>query len=339
MIDYLGHISHALRATVFHSPTTYSWLGQCSPRLSPTVKRLLTAKTARNYLLHQLRARLYVDFYTRGGAASSPSAGEWTPDPGLGQGDQFSEALSAANSGLGSWESNWDVRSSTTDEVIVHRAGLTLWVRPEDCEAASGGPVTPGVPVRLRLPKEMLGISPGYYMGLGNRGIDSEPLETTVRFYWNLCSRGAAPFLHAVTHRLNRAGLPFHVKVLDDWTRFIRCDAAVVYVPKGAYQDVAALLSEVYCEVSSYLKPETPVFTKPLAPGVGLAEDPGQSESFGQHRCRLLAEGMVRSHERGARSIKKRLQVVAECFEEAGIPLKTPYLNVNSCDDYQVMVS
>ena len=147
------------------------------------------------------------------------------------------------------------------------------------------------------------------------------------------------PFLHAVTTRLNRSELPFSIKVLDDPSRFTRCDAAVLYVEKETYLEVVNQLCAVYREVAHFLKPETPVFTKSLAPGVGLAEDPGRSESFGQHRCRLLAEGAVRCHEQGVRSLEMRLRVVAGCFEEEGVSLGTPYLNPNSHDDYPFEVS
>jgi hypothetical protein len=171
-------------------------------------------------------------------------------------------------------------------------------------------------------------------MCLGDFGTDSAPPGPTVRFYWNLGPDGAGPFLRAAAGGLNRARLPFKIKVLDDPGQFDRCDSAVVYVPKAACREAAGLLAGVYWGVSPHLKPETPVFTKRLAPGVGLAEDPGRSESFGQHRCRLLAEGMVRSHERGTRSLDERLRIVAECFEEEGLSLTTPYLNPRSTDPY-----
>ncbi len=77
-----------------------------------------------------------------------------------------------------------------------------------------------------------------------------------------------------------------------------------------------------------------PVFTKPMAPGIGLAEDPGTEESFGQNRCRLLAEGMIRAYEQRARSLDRRLQILAESYAGAGISLTHPYLNRNSTDGY-----
>ena len=332
MIDYSSHVKNALEATVFHSPTTFSWNGQSSPRIPSSVKRHLSARSARDFLLYHLRSRLYVDFYLRGGAP--PSLSIWTDDFGDTRRIQFGSELSAANSGGGCWEGAWHVISASPTEVIVRRGGLAIWVRPEDCRAPAGGTVCQGSQVALRLPKEMLGVSPGYYMCLGDSGADSAQSEASVRIYWNLTSAGAEPFVRKVTRTLNGAQLPFKMKVLTDPTRFDRCDSAVVYLPKNTFKEAAGFLDEVRREISHHLKPETPVFTKRLAPGIGLAEDPARSESFGQHRCRLLADGMVRAHEQRARSLEQRWRVVNECFESHGHSLTTPYLNPGSFDIY-----
>jgi hypothetical protein len=64
--SYHEQVEAAIRATVFHSPTTYSWFGKLSQRLPSTVKRALTPQTARNYLLFILQSQLYSDFYCQG---------------------------------------------------------------------------------------------------------------------------------------------------------------------------------------------------------------------------------------------------------------------------------
>ena len=66
--------------------------------------------------------------------------------------------------------------------------------------------------------------------------------------------------------------------------------------------------------------------TLPLAPGVAFAEDPGGGESFGEHRCLLLAEAVVTAAERGLGGAEDRLEVVRERFAEAGTTLDAPYL-------------
>jgi hypothetical protein len=192
--------------------------------------------------------------------------------------------------------------------------------------------------VRLRFPKEWLGMSPGFYMALSDQEMPYDHAKPLVRLYWNLTAEGAVSFVRLTTSMLNRAHLPFKLKVLHDPGHFTRCDAAVVYVFKDDYPAVADMLGRIYPEVASCVKLSTPAFTKPLAPGVGLAEDPRQAESFGQHHCRLLADGIIRAYEHGLQALDERLHVVANCFAAAGISLHTPYLNPGSSDDYTFQV-
>jgi HopA1 effector protein family len=192
----------------------------------------------------------------------------------------------------------------------------------------------PGSKLWLYVPKELVGISPGYYMALSNQAINPDEAKGIVRLYWNLRAEGAEPFVRDATRLLNEAGLFFKLKVLSDPRSYMRCDAAVVYVCQDDYLPVAEILSGIYPQVARYLKPSVPMFTKLLAPGVGLAEDPGQAESFGQHRCRLLAESMIRAFEEGARTLDDRLRIATDCYASAGIRLSHPYLNPKSSDVY-----
>jgi lantibiotic modifying enzyme len=137
---------------------------------------------------------------------------------------------------------------------------------------------------------------------------------------------------------LNTAGLPFRLKVLNDPALFTRRDAGVVYVRRTDYRVAAELLGRVYAEVSIHLRPGTPVFTKPLAPGVGLAEDPGGGESFGRNRCHLLADGLIIASEQGKKALGLRLQTVADRFAGEGINLAEPFLNPGSVDDYEFIL-
>jgi hypothetical protein len=332
---YDQQVRMVIQATVFHSATRYSWFGEASPQLPVRIKRALTPNTARSYLLHQLQSQLYSDFYLRGFAGSKA----WeTVDTALGRAP-FVAALSVANMGSGYCDSGWEVRASAEREVIVRRDGLELWVRPEDCSVPGDGPITTGMRLRLRFPKEFLSISPGFYLALSDQELKYDNTQPLVRLYWNLTAEGAVPFVRAATARLNRAQLAFKLKVLNHPSLFTRCDAAVVYLLKSDYPAVASVLGCVYPEVSPYLKPGTPALTKPVAPGVGFVEDPGREESFGQHRCRIIADGMIRAYEQGAKSIDERGQIVINRFAEEGICLNSPYLNPGSSDDYKFQVA
>ncbi len=299
MSAYEQRVRDAINATSFHWPGNYSWFGRMGPRLPQRVRKSLTLKSARAYLLYNLQSQLYGDFYLCGYA--SPM--RWETVGSVANRTLFIDALSAANAGNGYWEAGWTIRALTPDKIVVHKGGLELTVAPED---------------------------PGFYMASGDRELRHDGSRPLIRLYWNLTSGGAARFVRVTTSVFNVAGLPFRLKVLDDPSRFTRCDAAVVYLCRDDFAGATGSVKRVHTDVGGYLKPLTPVFTRTLAPGLGFAEDPGEEESFGQHRCRLLADAMVRGYERGAASIAERLQVAIERFTEDGISLEEPYLNRGS---------
>ena len=331
MSDYRRQIEEAIQAIVLHSPTEYSWFGKRLTQLPSNVKRSLTSETARQYLLFNLQLQLYCDFYCRGFA--SP-AGEMAAAVPPASSTPFVDQLSAANYGKGSLENGWEVSATREGEVIVQKRGLELCVRPEDCLVPHGDVIAAGRRLSLRFPKELLSISPGFYLARGDNELTEDSLQETVRFYWNLTPDGAVCWMKQATFRLNKAGVPFNLKVLNDRYGYSRCDAAVLYIRKSTYHDVAKILGEIYRDLSAHLKEATVAFAKVLAPGLGLAEEPGQQFSFGEHRCRLLADGIIRAYDRGKKSLGDKYQVVAERFAEDGIDLEKPFLNPGSSDDY-----
>ncbi len=329
MTDYHAQCKLAVEATEFYTPAGYSCFGRQSGRLPRRVQNAMTPQTSRAYLLSQLGAHLYTGFYVCGGAPSTAWCEEAvSPVPG------FVERLSAANTGNGCWDAGWQVSLVESGKALVCKNGLSLLVERERCRPYGDGPIEVGARVRLQLPKELLGISPGYYFALSDREGPLEERSRQVRLYWNLRADGAEAFLHTATRLLNEAHVFFKLKVLNDATSYTRCDAAVAYVSRDDFPSMAGILRRVYAEVCRYLKPDVPAFTKPLARGVGLAEDPGQGESFGQNRCRLLAEGLIRAQEQRVRSLDARLQVVLDCYAAAGVRVDQPYLNAGSADDY-----
>jgi hypothetical protein len=315
---YESQLTSAIRAVVVRSPTTYSWFGQSSPRLPARVERALTASTARNHLVHTLGSKLYRDFFVKGRAA--PSGWETRSSP-AGRGP-FVAGMSAANTGSGYWADGWTVRERGDDgTAVVERSGLKLTVTSGDCSE----PPEPGRVVSLRFPKELRSMSPGYYVACGDRLPADRSPHVLIRLYWNLRESGAVPFVRLATSRLNGAGVPFRLKVVNDPQGFTRCDAAVVYLLDPDFVGARDLIDALYKEVSPHLDPMTPALTRRLAPGLGFAEDPGGDESFGQCRCRLLAEGIVRAYEHRARRIDDRLALVAARFAEDGVDLDEPY--------------
>jgi hypothetical protein len=284
-------------------------------------------------LHYQIQTRLYSDFYCKGFAT-----------PG---GDQhntlrrtpttpFIEALSAANGGTGARERGWSVVNVAGDVVTVTRDGLRVWVRRKDTYADAAEILSPGQLRAVRFPKELLKLSPGFYLALGNEGLAFEAGGVLVRFYWNLRAEDAPTLIKRATQLLNDDQIPFRLKVVNDPTHYDRCDAGVLYIQRADYEQVLPAVRRILVELGANLKKATPVFTKVLAPGLGLAEEPAMSgDSFGMDRCRLLAEAILRIDERGVAGATDRLAVIEKVFAGDGISLAAPYLNPGSPDGYR----
>jgi HopA1 effector protein family len=330
MPDPIRSIRQIVGEVVFHSSTSFSCNGRRCVRLAPRVKRAMTEKTARHYLRYQLQSHLYGDFYIRGGAKSAQWGSRQSPADSV----SFVGALSAANTGTGCRENGWEVISSSADETAVRKDGLTVIVRPDACIRPDSATLQPGLPVCLSLPRERKNLSPGYYMALSNQGDMSSDALPLVRFYCNLKKECAALFISHFTSLLNDSDIFFRLKVLNNPSAYSRCDAGVLYFCKADYPKIYAIVYDVYRKIVSCLKPEIPVFTKFIAPGIGLAEDPGGQESFGQHRCGILADALISSYERGVRTLDGELEIIKEHFAAKGIHLGMPYLNPGSADIY-----
>ena len=74
-------------------------------------------------------------------------------------------------------------------------------------------------------------------------------------------------------------------------------------------------------------------FTYPQAPGVGLAEEPSCGRlSFGQHRSRLVAEGLVSAADDAAVSAADRTQATVARFRADGLDELRPYRHTPELD-------
>jgi hypothetical protein len=343
---YREQLASAVQATSLDGPTTYSWFGDRVPPPPAHIRRALSPRTARAYLLFALQAHLYRDFYCHGVALPAPRLPWYGALVGGALGaTPFQRLLSAANAGHGCREVGHTIRAVAEGRALVDRDGLEVWAQLEDYEPVEGEALMPGAQVVLRLPKELLGASPGYYLALGDAPLESVARPTSdgapdaasriVRVYWHLMASGAVPFLRRATRALNAAGLPFRLKVLNDPDAFTRCDAAVLYLRRRDYIACAEALRRIYHATASTLRPSVPAFTKPLVPGVGLAEGPAGGESFGLHRCLLVAEGMLRAHEAGRTALEERLDIVASCLATAGVRPDAPFLDPGAIDTYE----
>lgn len=322
--EIVKQISDIVVATTILSRTKFVIAGQSSPSISSQVERAMLPETARKFLIYSLQQKLYAHYYStipRIRAVRPPAVDS-----------AFVEALSEANAGSGHWEAGWEViRTEGTGLVVASKNDLTLWLGPNDYETDFSA-LSAGVKVRVRFGKERRGISPGFYLALGNSS--SELKKDVLRFYWNIRSSGAIRLVSSITSLLNKRQIAFQFKIVNSLTFFGRRDAAVLYVAREDYQAATKALSPIYQKVRRHMNQDVPLFTKKMEPGLGFAEDPNTGESFGEQRTRLLAEALSRAYEDGIASDEQRVEVVLKHLRESGVDLEYPYLNPGSRDVY-----
>jgi HopA1 effector protein family len=292
--------------------------------------------TAGNPLVTQLQQLFYDWCYCRRLGAPATRGLTSAPDPG------FIETLSAANASRDRWDAGWQIQQMLpSGQIVVGKAAMTRMVWPGEFlgHGPPGAPPRPGTEISLRAPKESRTAQPGFYFVFGEALADQQEDLGILRLYWNVTAAGAAQLVGGLTGALNRFGVPFRFKCLSMAELFDRSDAAVLYIAKRHYRIVTTLVADVHVAVRPSLKAETPLFCKPLAHGLGLAEDPKTGESFGSSRCRLLAEAVCAAHARGLDTAEARLAEVATVFAAGGFSLDQPYLNPGSVDRYEFQQS
>jgi hypothetical protein len=283
-----------------------------------------------------LQRHLYQNFYSATGAPPETAVDFAASVP------PFLAALQAANTTVDRLDPGWRmVQALPAGAIAVHKQGLTRTALPGEFlnHETSGQPLGPGARLSLFLPRESLRAQPGFYYAFGQTPGSDPGTEGLFRIYWNISPEGAPALVRSLTAHLNRFQVPFRFKCGVSPLLYARRDPAVLFVETRFLDIVGKLLPRIYREVVSWLRPEGLPFAKPLAPGVGLAEDPASGESFGTSRCRVIAEGLWEAYSGGLEAVSDRLAVVLSHFRAAGFDLEAPFLNPGSVDCYHFQLA
>ncbi|MDB5262282.1 MAG: hypothetical protein JWQ14_1563 [Adhaeribacter sp.] len=242
--------------------------------------------------------------------------------------DTFVAALQAANCTQEGWEMGWQVEAVDTYGVVWAGKGSesrSLHSGEFTVESPWDIPVKAGNFVLAKMFKEMLAADNAFYYVYSQTLPDKEEINL-VRFYWNLEAPGAPILIKEITTRLNQFGLPFQFKCLRHPGMYQRADAAVLYLSKRYVAVAAQLINQFYPLLKPYLKKAVPLFCKKLGTGLGFAENPGNGESFGMNRSRLLAQGLALAqlHKKG---VAETLDEVVAVFKTNGYSLAHLYRN------------
>lgn len=257
----------------------------------------------------------------------------------LGIDEELRAQLHEHNHGVGYYDFGWEVLRLEPDaSLAVIKGGLTMYADSNHLYKNTPAPKR-GDYISIWLPKNRL--QNGYYIAVSNCGqpeYGNNIDNGLSRIYFNITLEGAVPLIDSLTTALNEEEIPFSYYVLCHPAAFGRYDSCILEFEKQDYLTIRKILQTVYSQHQSYFLPEIPLFTKFLAPGLGVAEQPQQNlvnnESFGMNRCQIIANALLESWQQGEKSIERKMQIIENSFKEAGIDLQHPYLNSNSADIY-----
>jgi hypothetical protein len=287
-----------------------------------------TTGTRPEQLLTSLADFLYARCYMQVFAATAPERDGETGD--------MIPVLRSANPGQPVREFGWRIdQPLEAGYVLARKGGAARRFAPGHYLILDHGFGAPEKDLSLMLCPacESTTVQPSYYYAFGETVNEIQDVFHTIRFYWNVTADGAPVLLATLAARLNRFQIPFQLKLPADRSGYRRRDTAVLYVARRYSSLAATLAADTHGRVVEHLRAETPLFTKRLAHGLAIAEDPQQS--FGKSRCLMLAAGLVAAFEKGLTNAEEKLEEVAEQFRRSGLSLDRPYLNAGSRDDYE----
>lgn len=247
--------------------------------------------------------------------------------------------LTAANCTRERWEQGWQIAQVLpSGQVMAQRgaASRAVWPGQFLSKDGPGVPPRPGSQISLCYLKESVSVQPGFYYVFGETPEEESHGFGLVRVYWNVDAPGAPALVRLLSARLNRFHVPFRFKCSVTCGQYERTDVAVAYLAKRYFPVFADLLIDIHPQVRASLAGDVPLFAKRLAAGVGVAEDPGNGESFGQHRCRVLAQTLWSCFLAGSQSLSARLAEFGRQLGRNGVDPRRLYLNAGSLDGYEL---
>lgn len=128
-----------------------------------------------------------------------------------------------------------------------------------------------------------------------------------LRVYWNVPAPAAPRLIRQLLRLATPLGLPFAIKTPDAPDGFDRTDAMVLYVAQPAWARWLEAIRARYDVLGLELRPAVPLFTRQLADGLAIADEPLDGSSFGLSQCRQVAEACLAVADARGRVDRKRL--------------------------------
>ncbi|QAY78209.1 T3SS effector HopA1 family protein [Sphingosinicella sp. BN140058] len=277
-------------------------------------------------LMRTLHRRLYAAFHAGAAAAEDPPKARET----------FIMRLSEANAGRDRLEQGWTVIETLASGVVVAQKGYRTrrWTPGEFLsESAPARPVRK-TPIKVQRRREARALQESFYFAFGSATEDEYERVRSVRYYLNIAADAAVDVVGLLTSAFGRRAIPFACKCANSPGGFERRDPCVLYIGARHAQLAHFVLEALQPLLAPLLRPAVPILTQTLAPGLAFAEEPAGADSFGGHRMRAVAHGLIAAHRNGRCDEAGRRAALLESFSAFGIDLEAPHLVAGTGDPF-----
>ncbi|SDK53427.1 hypothetical protein SAMN05421869_116224 [Nonomuraea jiangxiensis] len=175
-------------------------------------------------------------------------------------------------------------------------------------------------------------LSPGFFLCDGSAGsvLGGGPI---LRLYVHLAGPAFTPDAWRIALGvLEGRRVPYRAKAFSRSSGYPRRDAMVIYLEEAGWPVLRELIAAL--SVLPGLVDDVSAYARRVGPGLAVAWDPMDDRtgmrllSFGEHRSRVLAEGLVLSATEGV----PVTAAVLACLARGGIDPAAPYRNLSSPD-------
>jgi HopA1 effector protein family len=209
----------------------------------------------------------------------------------------FIGRVQAVNSGHGYYDRGWCIEDVTTDEVMVVKEGLHLYM-PINCVHSPTGSLELDETVAIVMPKNIW--TADRYVAISNYG--RLPMLPITNIYWNCSPETAIEVVKELTMGLNQLGISFELQIEPEIAAYHRLEPLVLGLLRSDYPQAEPLLRQIYAANSA--RNGIPPFAKKLAPGLAVAETVNPTIDFAAYCCRSIANAVVGCPENSETVIK-----------------------------------
>ncbi|MDF5727097.1 MAG: T3SS effector HopA1 family protein, partial [Rhizonema sp. PD38] len=305
------------------------------------------------YLNSQLSKFIY-SIYFEGSLTTKVSPGIKTNEQILQEIDsreidwEFYEQLDKNNQGRGFFHPGYRIIRQEADGSLAAKFdSMTLHIQRQRHLPFSLQSATVNDPVAVLLPSSYIYENRYKANGDGLAGLPPMKFHSQgILVYFNFSPEAAVWAMKYLTTKLNEVKVPFSFEVLHNPLNYRLFNSGFLKFPfkpdeSYRYKEILLpVLQTIYAEKKSHFREQVPIFTKVLAPGIGLAEHPASElkfvaqQQFGENRCQIVANAMLEAHQNGDESKQARMKYIIQHFERLGLDIERPYLNPNSEDIY-----